>query len=99
MQIGILLVEYHEALHMAAIKFAISVPAEVMKKVDRAAKKREITRSRFISDVLRTIADAGNDQEIVERINRLFSDQKLAREQRRAAQDFSRAASNEGMEW
>ncbi len=84
---------------MAATKFAISVPEEVMRKVDRAAKRRRATRSRFISEVLKSVAEASSDAEITERINRLFSDSKLLREQRRAAQEFGRAASTKGTDW
>jgi hypothetical protein len=80
-------------------KFAISVPEEVMKKVDRAAKKHRVTRSRFISEVLKSVAEASSDAEITERINRLFSDPKIGREQRDGARELVRTSSTEGAEW
>jgi len=84
---------------VAATKFAISVPEEVMRKVDRAAKRRRATRSRFISEVLRKVAEASSDAEITESIDRFFSDPNLLEEQRRGSEEFGRAASGEGSEW
>ena len=43
---------------MAARKFAISVPEEVIREVDHAAKRRGMTRSGFITDVLSQVARA-----------------------------------------
>jgi len=66
---------------MNAKKFAISIPAEVMKQVDRAARARQVTRSRFISDVLRKVAAARSDAEVSRRVNAVFEDEDVAREQ------------------
>ena len=52
---------------MAVKKFALSVPEDVMKEVDRAAKRFGVTRSRFISGVLRRVSDARSDEEITRR--------------------------------
>jgi len=96
---GIPLLEYQEVHCVAVTKFALSVPEEVMKKVDQAAKRRRATRSRFISEVLRSVAEASTDAQITERINRFFSDPRLRRNQRREAREWARAASTEGTEW
>ena len=84
---------------MGAKKFAISVPAEVMDQVDRAAARRGVTRSRFISDVLRRVADTQRDVEITRRIDEVLSDPQLAEEQRQTARDFGAARSQAGTEW
>ena len=84
---------------MAARKFAISVPEDVMRQVDRAAKRRRMTRSGFISRVLARVARARTDAEISERVNAFFSDPEVAREQRETARAFRRAAPTAGAEW
>lgn len=73
---------------MGARKFAISIPEEVMEQIDEAAARRGITRSRFISDVLRTAARARTDAEITRRLDEVFSDPEVAREQRRTSRAF-----------
>jgi metal-responsive CopG/Arc/MetJ family transcriptional regulator len=78
---------------MAAKKFAISIPEEVMKQVDRAARARQMTRSHFIAEVLRRVAQARSDAEITRRLNEVFADETLAAEQRETARAFERAAS------
>ena len=83
---------------MAVKKFALSVPEDVMKHVDRAAKRFGVTRSRFIADVLRKIANAAKDGEITRRVDELFADRELLAEQSRTADAFSRAPGN-GTEW
>jgi Ribbon-helix-helix protein, copG family len=85
--------------NMGAKKFAISVSEEVMEKVDRAAAERGVTRSRFISEVLRKVARARGDAEVTKRLDRLFSNPRLAEEQRATALEFRRAGSEIGTEW
>ena len=84
---------------MPATKFAISVPIEVMQAVDRAAQERGITRSRFISEVLRRVARAKRDEEISRRIDQVLSDPELAREQRSTAAEYRRIQPRQGTEW
>lgn len=84
---------------MAVHKFAISIPEDVMKRIDRAAARRGVTRSRFISSVLAVAAAAHRDAEIAERVNRLFSDPEIREEQARTARDFGRSRTGAGWEW
>ena len=84
---------------MAVHKFAISVPEEVMKSIDRAAARRHVTRSRFISRVLEVAAAAQRDAEIAERVNRLFDDPEIVREQAATYRDLSRARRSGGWTW
>ena len=84
---------------MAARKFAISVPEEVMRQVDQAAAHRGVTRSRFIGDVLRRVAGARSDEEITHRINRVFADPALAREQRDTASALHSISHGQGAKW
>lgn len=84
---------------MPVKKFAISVPEDVMAQVDRAAASRGVTRSRFIADVLRGVASARSDAEVTARINRLFADPEIAREQRATATKFHAVAPASGSDW
>ena len=70
---------------MAVRKFAISVPEDVMVQIDEAAEQRGITRTRFITDVLRQVARARTDAEVTRRLDEVFSDAGVAREQRRTS--------------
>lgn len=82
---------------MAVRKIAISVPEDVLRQVDRMAKKSGTTRSGFITLVLSEVSHAGTQTEITERINRLFEDKTIADEQAETASFFLRAAERRGM--
>jgi len=84
---------------MATRKLAISVPEDVVHDVDAAAKKRGMTRSGFITDILRRIARARSDAEISRRVNEVFADPEVAKEQAETARKFDRNATERGTEW
>lgn len=83
---------------MGAHKFAISVPEEVMALVDEAAQRRGVTRSRFITDVLRKVARAQTDADITRRLDEVFGKPDVAREQRRMSRELLTARAGDG-EW
>jgi hypothetical protein len=84
---------------MAAKKFAISIPEDVMREVDRAARGAGVTRSRFIAGVLRRVARARSDADITRRVDALFADAALAREQAGTAAALRARGSPAGTEW
>ncbi len=84
---------------MVARKFSISVPESVMRHVDRAARRRGMTRSGFVSHVLARVAEALADAEISRRVDTLFADPEIAREQRRTARTLRRRAPAAGIGW
>lgn len=84
---------------MATRKFAISVPEDVMDEVSRAAERQGLSRSAYIVQVLRRLAGARRDAEISRRINLLFDEPAVAKEQQQTAQAFRRRAPAEGTEW
>jgi hypothetical protein len=63
-------------------RFAISLPEDVVTRVEQAAAARGVTRSRFITDVLRRVAGAQSDAEITRRLDDVFSEPSVEREQR-----------------
>ncbi len=84
---------------MAAKKFAISVPSEVMDEVTEAAAQQGLSRSAYIVQVLRKVAGARKDAEISRRINELFQEPSIAAEQADTARALSRRAARKGSEW
>lgn len=77
---------------MAVRKIAISVPQEVLRDVDKLAKKTGTTRSGFITQVLCDVSQARNRAEITSRINELFEDPEMAEEQLESSKLFLRAS-------
>ena len=77
---------------MAHRKTAIAVPAEILDEVDRAARARGESRSRFITRVLRLAVRARRDADVTRRLDALFADESLAEGQRREADDLARQA-------
>ena len=67
---------------------AIAIPEDVLDEVDRAARARGESRSRFISRILRLAMRARRDAEITRRLDALFANEPLAEEQRREAEDL-----------
>lgn len=59
---------------MRATKFAISVPAETMTRVDRAAKRLGMTRSRYISVVLARVAQHERDAATSRKVDQVLSE-------------------------
>ncbi len=79
---------------MAYRKTAIAVPEEVLEEVDRAARERGESRSRFISRVLRLAVRARRDAEVTRRLDALFADESVREEQRREAQGLAQLGIN-----
>jgi metal-responsive CopG/Arc/MetJ family transcriptional regulator len=70
---------------MAYAKTAIAVPKELLADVDRAARARGESRSRYITRILRAAVRARRDAEITRRLDELFAREALATEQRTEA--------------
>ena len=77
---------------MAHRKTAIAVPEDILDEVDRAARARGESRSRFISRLLRLAVRARRDAEITRRLDALFADESLAKRHRREADDLAELA-------
>ena len=63
-------------------KTAITVPEDVLADVDRAARVRGESRSKYITNVLRAAVRARRDAEITRRLDELFAAEDLTRAQR-----------------
>ncbi len=82
---------------MPATKFAISVPADTMREVDRAAKRLGMTRSRYISVVLARIAQRERDAAISKRVDEVL--EALDEQDLGAVEHFRAARRDVGTEW
>jgi len=78
---------------MAYRKTAIAVPAEVLAEVDRAARARGESRSKFITRILRAALKARRDADIVRRLDKLFSDPAMNKEQLETTAFFDKIGS------
>jgi metal-responsive CopG/Arc/MetJ family transcriptional regulator len=79
---------------MAHRKTAITVPEDILEEVDRSARERGESRSRFISRVLRLAVRARRDAEVTRRLDALFADESVRKEQRREAQELAELGIN-----
>lgn len=82
---------------MPAAKFAISVPAETMHQVDRAAKRLGMTRSRYISVVLARVAQRERDKAISRRVDEVLD--SLDDQDVETVEHLALARRDEGTEW
>lgn len=73
---------------MAYRKTAIAVPEELLADVDRAARARGESRSKYITRVLTAAVRARRDAEVTRRLNELFAGETLRTEQARTADDL-----------
>ena len=80
---------------MAHRKTAIAVPEDVLSAVDRAARARGESRSRFISRILRLAVRAQRDAEVTRRLDALFANESLRDAQRREAGELAEL----GIDW
>lgn len=80
---------------MAVRKIAISLPEEVLRQVDRLAKRTHTTRSGCIARVLSKVSHASTQAEITEQINDLFGEPGLAKEQAVVSDAYLKAAKGE----
>ena len=62
-------------------KTAIALPAELLMEVDRVARMRRESRNRFITQVLRDALRNLRDDEVTRRLDELFSEPGMIREQ------------------
>jgi metal-responsive CopG/Arc/MetJ family transcriptional regulator len=82
---------------MPATKFAISVPAETMSHVDRAAKRLKMTRSGFIAAVLARVAERERNLAITREVDRALA--ALDEQDMDAVKHFHAARRDQGSEW
>jgi metal-responsive CopG/Arc/MetJ family transcriptional regulator len=76
---------------MALRKTTVAVPDDLLAAVDRTARERRESRSRFVTGVLRQAIRARRDAQITQRLNELFAGAEFVEEQTREASDLDAA--------
>ena len=80
-------------------KVAITIPKELVTMIDDISKKKGLSRSRFISTVLREKVMSERNRYIKDAYDRVFSDESIRKEQLDTARLFEGLESKEGQEW
>ena len=80
-------------------KVAITIPKELVTMIDDISKKKGMSRSKFISTVLREKLTLEKNRLIKEAYDRVFSDQSVRKEQLDCARWFEGLGTDEGQEW
>jgi len=80
-------------------KVAITIPIDLVTIVDEISKKRGMSRSKYISSVLREKVLNEKERQLKNAFNQVFSDDSIRKEQRETASWFEGAGSKTGQEW
>lgn len=80
-------------------KVAITIPKELVAMIDDISRKKGLSRSKFISGVLREKLISERNRHIKDAYDRAFSDESIRREQLSCAGWFEGLGAEEGQEW
>jgi len=80
-------------------KVAITIPKELVTMIDGISKKRGLSRSKFISTVLREKLISERNSHIKDAYDRAFSDESIRKEQLGCTKWFEGLGTEEGQEW
>lgn len=83
---------------MPQVKIAISIPQDILMTVDKLSKEKNVSRSAYISNVLQLVSNKSKESEIINRINLLFSDPKIQKEQKKTSKLLNKKI-NDGEQW
>lgn len=80
-------------------KIAITVPSDLLDIIDKTTEQRSMSRSKFISLLLRERLTEERNRQLKDEYDRVFSDSAICDEQSKTALWFDGAGSREGQEW
>jgi len=80
-------------------KIAITVPSDLLDIIDKKTEQHSLSRSKFISLLLREKLLEERDRQLKDQYDRVFSDSAICDEQLKTAMWFDGAGSREGQEW
>jgi metal-responsive CopG/Arc/MetJ family transcriptional regulator len=81
---------------MATQKIAITIPVDLVTMIDDISKKRGMSRSKYISTVLREKILGERERQLQDIYNKVFSDNSVRKEQLETALWFDGIASKAG---
>jgi len=80
-------------------KVAITIPADLVIMIDDISKQLGLSRSKYISTVLREKVLNEKERNIKDTFNRVFSDNSIKKEQLQTAIWFDGTGNQGGQEW
>jgi metal-responsive CopG/Arc/MetJ family transcriptional regulator len=80
-------------------KVAITIPKELVMMIDDIIKKKGVSRSKFISTILRETLMSQRNRQIKDAYDQAFSDESLKKEQLTCTRWFEGLGTEEGQEW
>ena len=80
-------------------KVAITIPADLVIMIDNISKQMGLSRSKYISTVLREKVLSEKERHIKDTFNRVFSDDSIKKEQLQTAIWFGGTGNQGGQEW
>ena len=80
-------------------KVAITIPTDLVIMIDDISKQMGLSRSKYISTVLREKVLNENERQIKDSFNRVFSDYSIKKEQLQTAIWFDGTGNQGGQEW
>jgi len=80
-------------------KVAITIPTDLVIIIDDISRQLGLSRSKYISTVLREKVLSEKEQNIKESFNRVFSDDSIKKEQLQTAIWFDGTGNQGGQEW
>lgn len=80
-------------------RVAVTIPKELVAMIDVMSGQRGMSRSKFISTVLREKVSHERDRYLQDTYDRVFSDESVRKEQLNTARLFEGLESQEGQAW
>ena len=80
-------------------KVAITIPNDIITVIDKISKKSGVSRSKYISEVLRDKIKEENEKKLTSAYNDVFSDESIQKEQLETAEWFEGSGEGEGEVW
>lgn len=80
-------------------KVAITMPIDLLAVIDDISKQKGMSRSRYISTILREKVLKEKEKRIKNTYNRVFSDELILKEQIETVSWLEGTGSKEGQEW
>lgn len=84
---------------MAHSKISVTVPDEILDEVKRMAADRDIKISRLIAEALADKIKRAREESFVTKINKVFEDSKVMKEQISMAEDIAGNTDIEELTW
>lgn len=84
---------------MNTIKVAITIPKDLVMTIDLLSLEQGVSRSKFITGILKEKIQKDQNDKIKATYDRVFSDERIAEEQLATAREFEFSGKEEGQEW